>query len=262
MARRIISTTPPRVATRPAGGFHEELAAATSWWARERTHSEQSLVRMTETVTRFASRLTAEGGALLRWRHPGAGGWLRAGATSGRVGSGGPHAARAADRAAGAVPGAARDRTRRRGPDPGPGAPASRPPGRQAAHERRSDAVPGECPGEQPAHCVDAGHGVGAGRGDSGQCGDHRRACHGPGRRPRAALGDPAGHSARAGSTGEADRLGLAGPGQAGAGARLAQPGPRDTPGLRRRRTGRRREGTGQRLQRAARRPGRCRAGR
>ncbi len=61
MARRITSTTPPRVAKRPVGGFAEELAAATSWWARERTHSEQSLVRMTETVARFASRLTAEG---------------------------------------------------------------------------------------------------------------------------------------------------------------------------------------------------------
>lgn len=61
MARRITSTTPPRAATRPARGFHEELAAATSWWARERTDSEQSLIQMTETVTRFASRLTAEG---------------------------------------------------------------------------------------------------------------------------------------------------------------------------------------------------------
>ena len=61
MARRITSTAPPRVATRPAGGFDKELAAATTWWARERTHSEQSLIRMTETVTRFAARLTAEG---------------------------------------------------------------------------------------------------------------------------------------------------------------------------------------------------------
>lgn len=61
MARRITSTPPPLVAERPVGGFEQELAAATSWWTRERTHSEQSLVRMTETVTRFASRLAAQG---------------------------------------------------------------------------------------------------------------------------------------------------------------------------------------------------------
>lgn len=60
MARRITST-PPRAATWPASGFDDELADADAWWARERMHSEQSLVRMTETVTRFASRLTAQG---------------------------------------------------------------------------------------------------------------------------------------------------------------------------------------------------------
>lgn len=61
MARRVSSNTPAPIARRSGGGFDEELAIAARWWDRERTHSEQSLVRMTETVTRFAGRLAAQG---------------------------------------------------------------------------------------------------------------------------------------------------------------------------------------------------------
>lgn len=60
MARRITSTTTART-TAPTLELDQERTLVSSWWARERTHSEQSTVRMGETITRFASRLAAVG---------------------------------------------------------------------------------------------------------------------------------------------------------------------------------------------------------